>query len=133
MSIDAKEKCDCLLKSTLDCDLSAIADTETVLYSVPLDKTAIITKVVMRSFSEDCTTAVVTFGKAGGTADEFLGDQTLTGITAGFASQCLVLMKVPHATIPVANTILIAEEEFAMEITTPGTGTCTIDVFGYIY
>jgi len=128
---DLKEKGMALLSRTTGCSLAAVAATEKNLYTVPTGKSAIVTHVVLHTFSEDCTTAVITLGIAGGTCEEFLGDTTLTGITASFASQYLVLTKVPNAT-PVAHTILTAAQIFAMEITTAGAGTCTIDVFGYL-
>ena len=127
-----KEVAISLLSSTASCNLAATAATEKNLYTVPTGKSAVITHVVMRTFSEDCTTAVVTFGITGGAAEEFLGDTTLTGITASFATQFVLLQKVPNAT-PVAHTILTAAQIFCMEITTAGAGTCTIDVFGYLF
>lgn len=129
---DLKEKSISLLSSTTSCNLAATAATEKNLYVVPTGKSAIITHVAMHTFSADCTTAVVTFGIAGGACEEFLGDQTLTGITASYATQFVLLQKVPNAT-PLAHTILTAGQTFAMEITTAGAAsTCTVDVFGYL-
>ena len=128
-----KEAAITLLSSTASCNLAATAAVEKNLYTVPTGKSAVITHVVMRSFSADCTSAVVTFGIAGGACEEFLGDTTLTGITASYATQFVLLQKIPNAT-PVAHTILTAAQIFAMEITTVGaTSTCTIDVFGYLF
>ena len=85
----------------------------------------------MHTFSADSTNAVVTFGKTGGSCDEFLGDQTLTGITGDFATQALKLLPVPAAT-PVAIPYFAATEVFAMEITTAAgvACTCTVEVWG---
>lgn len=130
----AKEKTLSLLGS-VTVDLAAAADTEKVLYTVPSGKKAIPVLVVAREFDEAVDEAVVTLGKSGGACDEFLGDQTLTNITAGFADECLFLQPIPNAT-PVAALTLDAAEEFACEITTAettGAATCIMDVFGYEY
>lgn len=130
----AKEKTLSLLGSVA-VDLAAVADVEVVLYTVPSGKKAIPVLVVARSFDEVVDESVVTFGKSGGTCDEFLGDQTLTVVGAGFADEALIIQPIPHAT-PVAALILDAGEEFAVEITTAettGAATCVMDVFGYEY
>lgn len=133
VTLDLTGKSISLLSSTTGCDLAATAATEKTLYTVPAGKSAIIIYIVMRTFSADCTTAVVTFGLGSTTAEDFLGNQTLTGITASYASQYLVLMKVPNAT-PLVHTIYTATQTFVMEITTAGAAsTCTIDVFGYLF
>lgn len=132
-TLTLNEKSISLLSSTASCNLAATAGVEKTLYTVPAGKSAIIIYVVMRTFSADCTTAVITLGLGSTTAEDFLGDQTLTGITTSYASQYLVLMKVPNAT-PVVHTIYTETQTFVMEITTAGaTSTCTIDVFGYLF
>ncbi len=122
-----------LLSSTATCNLAAAPGTEKSLYTVPVGKTAVIHTVVMRTFSADCTTAVVTFGHTGGAMEEWSGNVTLTGITASYAEQCVILQPVP-ATTPLAKSFFTAGEVFGMEITTSGAAsTCTIDVFGYLF
>ena len=128
---DVKEKAISLISSTALCDLSAAPATEKSLYTIPAGKSLIVTEVILHTFSADPTTAVITFGKTGGDCDEYLGDQTLTGITASYATQALRLTVVPNATT-VAQSIFTAAQVFAMEITTAGAGNCTIDVFGYL-
>lgn len=121
-----------LLSSTASVALDAANGTEKVLYTVPTGFTCTPIMVVMHTFDEAIDECVVTFGKGGGSADEFLGDQTLTNITAGFANECLILQPLPNAT-PAAALILDAAETFVMEITTKeatGTGTATVDVYG---
>jgi len=130
----AKEKALCLLGSAT-VDLAAAAAVEIVIYTVPTGKKAIPVLVVARTFDEAVDQSVVTLGKGGGDCDEFLGNQTLTNITAGFADECLVLQPIPNAT-PVAALILDAAETFACEITTPettGAATCIMDLWGYEY
>ncbi len=126
---DVKEKAISLISSTASCDLSAAPGTEKSLYTVPAGKSLIPDHIEMHTFSADPTTAVVTFGKTGGDCDEYLGDQTLTGVTAGYATQSLRLTVVPNATT-VVQDIFTAAQVFAMEITTAGAGNCTVDVFG---
>jgi len=130
---DAKEKTIALLSSTASCDLNAAGGTEKSLYTVPTGKILIVDHVILHTFSADTANAVVTFGHTGGTCDEFLGDQTLTGITAAYAAQCLKCAIVPNAT-PVVNVPFTAAEVFAMEITTAAGSacTCTVEVWGHL-
>ncbi len=130
----AKEKTLALL-GRVAVDLAAVADTEVVLFTTPSGKKAIPIMVVAHTFDEVVDEAVITLGITGGTCDEFLGDQTLTNIGAGFVDECLILQPIPNAT-PVAALILDAAESFGVEITTAettGAATCVMDVFGYEY
>ena len=131
---DLKESGIALLSSTASCNLNASGGTEKDLFTVPTGKVLIVDHVVMRVFSADTLAAVVTFGKTGGDCDEYLGDQTLTGITASYATQSLKLTVVPNATT-VVQALFTAAQVFAMEITTAAGGacTCTVDVFGFLY
>ena len=65
-----------LLESTAAVDLNGAGGTETSLYTVPTGKTCIVTHIVLRNMSADAANAVVTFGKTGGTCDDWRGDQT---------------------------------------------------------
>ena len=115
------------------CDLNAAAGTEKKLCpAVPTGKTFVPDHIVMDEFSAACTAAVVTFGIAGGDCDEFLGDYTLTNITAGYAAEALIIRPVPNAT-PVASCLLTAGQEFAMEITTAEGSALTarVKVWGH--
>ncbi|GAG08239.1 unnamed protein product [marine sediment metagenome] len=130
----AKEKTLSLLGSAT-VDLAAAAAVEKVLYTVPSGKKAIPVMVVARTFDEIVNESVVTLGKGGGDCNEFLNDQDLTNITAGFADECLILQPLPNAT-PVAALILDAAETLSCEITTQettGSATCVMDVWGYEY
>lgn len=122
-----------MLARELACDLNAAGDTEKSLYTVPAGKILIPDHVKMHTFSADTGNAVVTFGHTGGTCEEFLGDQTLSGITAAYAAQCLKMTIVPHAT-PVVGVPFTAAEVFAMEITTAAGSacTCTVEVWGHL-
>ncbi len=133
MSVDAKEKTIALLSSTAACNLNAAAGTEKSLYTVPTGKSLIVDHIDMHTFSADALAAVITFGKTGGACEEYLGDQTLTGITASYATQSLRLTVVPNATT-VVQSLFTAAQVFAMEITTAAGGACTvtIDLFGHL-
>lgn len=130
----ASEKTLFLVESTSAVNLAAAGGTETELFEVPPSKVFIPTMVVMRTFSADPANSVVTIGETGGTCDEFLGDQTLSNITAGFADECAILQQIPHGTTA-KGLILDAGESLGIEITTTAGGacTCTVDVFGYLY
>lgn len=122
-----------MLARELACDLNAAAGTEKSLYTVPAGTILMVDHVLMHTFSADTLAAVVTFGHTGGSCDEFLGDQTLTGITAAYAAQALKFEIVPNAT-PVVRVPFTAAEVFAMEITTAAGGacTCTVEVWGHL-
>jgi hypothetical protein len=120
------------LASVASVNLNAAADTETVLLTVPPSKTLVVTHVVIRSLSASAASAVVTFGKTGGACEEWLGDQTLSGLNG--TTKYGVLQPVPHATTP-AGTLFAAGESFGVEITTAAGSACTatFDVFGYLF
>jgi hypothetical protein len=127
-----KEKAIVLISSTASVDLDAANGTEASLFTVPTGKVLVVDHIIMRAFSAAATTAVVTFGKTGGTADEFLGDQTVSNISG--TGDYLIVSPVPNATPPKAE-FFTAAQVFAVEITTKESSalTCTIDVFGYLY
>ena len=112
------------------CNLNAVAGTEKNLVdAVPTGLIFNPVMVILDEFSGACAAAVVTFGIAGGACDEFLGDQTLTNISA--AGDFVICQPVPNAT-PVKLHSLVAGEVFAMEITTAEGGalTCRASVMG---
>lgn len=132
MSNRAKEAGLMKLADGVTVDLTQAADTETVLYTCPAGKQCLIFATMAYNFDEAVDEAVVTLGKGGGNCDEFLGNQTLTNITAGFADECLILQPIPNAT-PVAALVLDAGETFSVEITTPettGAATCKMMPIG---
>jgi hypothetical protein len=87
--------------------------------------------VVVRNPSAGLSNSVVTFGKTGGTCDEFLGDQTLTNIAA--TDDYVICQPVPNAT-PAIGSELTAAQVFGVEITTDegSAATVTMDVYGYL-
>jgi len=125
----AKEKTLSMLASVENCDLNAAADTEGVLYATPTGKKMEPAMVILHSFSAGCSAAVITFGKSGGSCDEFLGNQTLTNISA--AGDFCTCMPIPSAT-PAKGVTFDAGDEFAYEITTAeGSAlTCTMELIG---
>jgi len=127
----AKEKVLCLLGSEI-IDLAASAGTEVSLYTTLSGKQMIPVLLILCDFDEAVDEAVITAGKTGGDCDEFVGDRTLTNITAGFADECLQIAPIPNAT-PLASLILDAGESFGVEITTPettGAATCRAEIWG---
>jgi len=122
-----------LLGTTDSVDLNGSADTETGLYTTPAGYQCIPTHVVIRNMSADAASAVVTFGKTGGTCDEFRGDQTLSGLSAAGKYTVIYLDQGTNDT-PEGATELDAGDVFGVEITTAAGGacTCSIDVFGYL-
>ena len=133
---DAKKYSVALVSSTASCNLAAAATTEKVLYTVPTGVTFVPVMVVMRAFSaqDNATPAIVDFGIGGGACDEFLASQTISGMTANYAEECLILQPVPAAT-PVTVDKIAAGSTFSMEIVQANGAalTCTIDVFGYLF
>lgn len=128
---DAKEKVISLMSSTASCDLNAAAGTEKELYTVPAGKKLIVDHLAIHTLSANAASAVVTFGKTGGTCDEWLGDQTLSGLDG--TTKVGIIRPVPAAT-PTAQVLFTAAQVFAMEITTAaGSGsTATIEVWGHL-
>lgn len=113
-----------------DCNLAAGATTEkNLVAAVPTGKIFIPVMVILDEFSadENATPPILTFGVGGGDCDEFLGDQTLSNITAAYATEVIILQPVPAAT-PVVSVKLTAGEVFAMEITQANGGALTARV-----
>lgn len=133
---NVKEKTIALISTTASVNLAAAATTEAVLYTVPTGSTFVPTMVVLRAFSAEdhATPAIVTLGIGGGACDEFLPDQTLSGLTANFANEYLILRPIQAAT-PVTGDIIPAGSTFSIEITQANGAaqTCTADVFGYLF
>lgn len=127
------ENCVALAGQEDACDLDAANGTDKNLVSAcPTGKIFIPDHIVMDEFTAACGTAVVTFGIAGGDCNEFLGDQTLTNIGAGYAAEVLIIRPVPAAT-PVASCKLTAGQVFAMQITTKEGSALSarVGVFGH--
>ena len=122
-----------LLESTAAVDLNGAGGTETSLYTVPTGKTCIVTHIVLRNMSADAANAVVTFGKTGGTCDEWRGDQTLAALDGTTKYTVLYLDQGTNDT-PEAAVQFDAADVVGVEITTQagGASTCTMDVFGYL-
>jgi len=107
-------------------NLNAVAAT--TLYTVPTGKIFVPHYVVIRELSDDANTAKLTLGQTGD-KDDFLGEQTLSGLDAAGAAG--ILMPVPNAT-----TVKIIEytegEIFCVDVTAAAGAacTCTLEVFG---
>jgi len=125
-----------LVSTTTSVNLAATAGTEKTLYTVPTGKTFMPVKVVLRDFSADehATPPVITLGTGGTTAEDFLGDQTLSNITANYARENIILQPLPNAT-PVTTDSIVAAGTFVLEISQANGAalTCTADTWGYLY
>jgi len=88
---DAKEKTDSLLSTTTVTAASAAATT---LYTVPVGKTLVISKVIVVA-SADMTTTTLTIGRSTALTD-FLNTQTMSALNAAGATG--ILMPIPNAT-----------------------------------
>jgi hypothetical protein len=124
---DLKTLAESLLSSTSAVDMKTASQKRT-LYTVPIGKTAIITKIVVRTIS--ATLAGGTSYAFGGTAtcNDWKTGVNLSGLTAT-TLYYVISNDNATATLQVAGTVI------GMYITTGSTGaaTATIDVFGYIY
>jgi len=125
---DLKTKAVSLLGSTSAVDM--YGTTKTILYTVPVGKTAYVTEVIVRDPSASL---------AGGTSYAFgTGASADTWMTA--VSLALVVTASTGFTIirPTSGALLVesaASSEFGIKATTGSTAnpcTATIDVFGYL-
>ena len=122
------------LSSSASVDLDGTPGTETSLYTVPASKTCIVTHIKIRTLSASAASAVVTFGKTGGSCDEFRGDQILSGLD-GTTKYTVIYLDQGTNDTPEAGVMLNAADVVGVEITTAhgSAVTCTIDVFGYLF
>ena len=126
----AKEKCLVKLATVTGVDMKTVAST--TLYTVPAGKSFIPDHVVIRNYNASLSGGVCTFGQSGAKTD-FLGSQTLTNLsttTTGAAK----LSQIPNAT-PVQKIAYAAGLNFVIDVTTgitAGSGTATIEVWGYL-
>lgn len=131
---DIREYCLTAQALNVDVDLAGTAATETILYRPPTGYDFYPMAVVLHTFSADehATPPIVTLGVGGGDCDEFLGDQTLSNITASYANEAIILQPVPAAT-PVVIQKVPDGSAFSIEITQANGAalTCKADVFGY--
>jgi hypothetical protein len=117
-------------------NLAAVATTEIPLYTVPSGYSFVPFAVLLRGFSaiDHATPPIVALGKGGGACTEFIATQTLTGLSASYASEVIILQPVPAA-IPVAVQRIPALSTFSLEILQANGAalTCVADVYGYLY
>lgn len=131
--LDVLEAAIALASGDNSVDLNAAADTETALYAnaAGSGKDFYPVLILLTEFSAAASTAVVTFGKTGGSCDEFLGNTTLSNISG--TSGYLICMPVPAAT-PAECTKIAPGDTFGIEITTAeGSAlTCKAEVLGLL-
>lgn len=125
--MDMRTKADTLLASVDSIDLNATAETD--LFVVPVGKSCIITKVVLRNVvgaGLPLGTASISFGWNSGNADDVIAN----GVRA-------ITAATNYEIIPAGSDSELgaAEGTFKIDVNT-GEGaalTCTIDVFGYLF
>lgn len=124
-----------LLSTTDSVDLNAAGDTEATLYTPPTGKTALVTHVMIYNMSADAASSVVTFGKTGGTCDEWRGNQTLSGLDGTTKYTVLYLDQGTNDTPESATEFVGGTDVFGVEITTQAGGacTCSINVYGTLF
>lgn len=105
--------------------------TATTLYTVPVGKTLILTRVSMVA-TGDSHLSVVTVGRVGALTD-FVGSQTLTNLAA--EGDVAHLSPIIHATVPVAQKSYAAGTIIQMNVTTgtAATGGAKVFLFGILY
>jgi len=122
--MDATENVDCLLATSGAIDLNTTA--ETTLYTCPVGKTCVITKVVMRAPSAAIGTASISFGWNTANADDVIanGVRTLTG-----ATNYEIISAKSDAKLGSAG------DTFKIDVNTAegAADTAIFDVFGYLY
>jgi len=122
-----KEYCDSLLSVTEITDLS-VADVTTI-YTVPVGKTCILTKAIVRANADVGASLAVTIGSSG-TPTDFLNTQTLSNLDA--ASDAVTLRPVPNAT-PVKQKEYAAAILIQIDVSVAGNAVAgTVYLFGIL-
>ena len=105
--------------------------SDTTLFTVPPGKEFTPFIACISNSSGNMTTAEVSFGQSGAKTD-FLGTQTLTGLSA--AGKAIWLGPTMDGATPVGIVTYTAGEIFVMDhVTAQGTGmTADVSIFGFI-
>ena len=115
--------------ATLDVQSTA----QTTIYTVPAGKRCILDNIKIVCGAAASTTAILTIGKAG-SATDFVGAQTMTNLAAQY--DCVIIMPVPHASVPVKTKSYAAASAIHIDVTTAdtdGATDCTVYVYGTLY
>jgi hypothetical protein len=101
--------------------------TATLLYTVPAERSCVITRVVIRKASTSLTTVSVCFGWTGATYNDVIATATHVELTGATLATVLIpkvgaLVGVSAATFKVLDTILQG-----------GAATVSIDVYGILF
>lgn len=114
-----------ILSTTASVDMNTA--TATTLYTVPAGKTAVITRVVVRTASTSLTTASYSFGFNSAPFDNVIANATHTELT-GNTLYTILPAKTGAAIGAAAGTFKVL-----MNTLQGGAATTTIDVFGYVF
>lgn len=124
--MDVREKVDSLLASKADINLNA--EAENTLFTVPIGKSCIITKVVMRLATGAGLPvgASISFGFNAGTSNDVIANAVFV---LDAATEYIIIPAEAKAKRGVA------EELFAINVNTAegAAMTVTLDVFGYLF
>lgn len=107
------------------------ATTSTNLFTVPVGKEFTPFAVCLSNCSGNMTTGTASFGETG-SATDFLGTQTLTGL--GAAKDAVWCRPPGHATTPVGIVTYVAGDVFVIDhVVAQGAGmTADVSVFGFL-
>lgn len=114
-----------LLSSTAGVDLNTA--TPSTLYTVPVGKSAVITKIVIRLASASLTTASISFGFNSAAFNDVIANATHTELTGN--TLYTVLQAKAGAKIGAAGDVL----KVLANTLQGGAATVTISVYGYLY
>ena len=122
--MELNENAEALLSSTAAVDFNAVA--ETTLYTCPVGKSCIITKVVVRLPSIALDTVSISFGWNTTNADDVIANAVcaLSGATN---------YKIISAKIDAVRGVASGTFKVDVQTAEGDAATVTIDVFGYLY
>ena len=123
--MELREKAITKLATVVDINMNAVAATP--LFTVPENKTLIVTHVVIRNASVELDTADFGFGFAAGETDVIQHGTLGTGLTA--ATLYRVLVAKDGAIKGVAAEIF----KIGVDIVEGEAATMDVDVFGYLF
>lgn len=127
---DVKEKAIALLSTTT---LSVQSTGATTLFTVPTGKRCILHHAEVICGAAASTTAIITFGQVGALTD-FVGSQTMTNLAAQY--DAVIIMPVPHATVPVKVKSYAAATVIQVNVGTldsDGSTDAIVKLFGTLY
>ena len=123
---DLRELADTLLAQSVVIDLSATV--ETVLFTCPVGKNCVITKIIMFDVSAAITAAEISFGWDTGDADDVVAIGTVQAVSAAAKYRIIP----PDVAQPAEGT---PGDEFSMDVNVAegAADTAKFAAFGFLY